>query len=114
MSSPFPKYAKTEMRRLRQNQRQIQAAPRKQRALVPPIRCETHYAKTRNWMDPPQASYYIFGDFDRVGTLQYWRTCGKGPEHIKAGTRIAYRQDWLDDWLAQKIPTTLTPGFLGA
>lgn len=32
-------------------------------------------------------------------TLANWRWCGKGPQHLKVGSRVRYRLCDLADWL---------------
>lgn len=42
-----------------------------------------------------------------VGTLRYWRHIGTGPESIKLGRRVVYRQSAVDAWIeAQAAATT--------
>jgi predicted DNA-binding transcriptional regulator AlpA len=35
-----------------------------------------------------------------VHTLSYWRQSGQGPKTIKAGSRLLYRRDDVETWLA--------------
>ena len=34
------------------------------------------------------------------GTLQWWRAVGRGPDYLKVGRRVLYRQSALDKFLA--------------
>ena len=35
----------------------------------------------------------------KPSTLSKWITDGKGPKYLKAGSRVYYRKEWLDEYL---------------
>lgn len=54
------------------------------------------------YLTPAEAAAYILGDAKRVKTLESWRQVGGGPRFSKAGRRVVYRQDWLNEWLESR------------
>jgi predicted DNA-binding transcriptional regulator AlpA len=36
-------------------------------------------------------------------TLERWRVSGDGPKFVKAGRRVLYRPDDIEDWIALRI-----------
>ena len=49
------------------------------------------------------AAYYIGVT---PGTLNTWRSQGKGPKHIKVGALVRYSEADLDAWLAERTRTS--------
>jgi predicted DNA-binding transcriptional regulator AlpA len=39
------------------------------------------------------------------GTLRNWRSEGQGPPYMKAGRRVRYPEDLLDEWIDQHLVT---------
>lgn len=65
---------------------------------------ETHSASDS---DPDQTSYVdTLRAADMLGisarTLQRMRLTGDGPQYAKAGRRVLYRKDWLEQWLLSR------------
>ncbi len=40
-------------------------------------------------------------------TLRYWRYMGRGPRCFKAGRRVLYRREDVDQWLAEQMAATV-------
>jgi helix-turn-helix protein len=57
----------------------------------------------RAWLNPHSAAEYI-GTPAR--TLEMWRHTGTGPRYTKAGRRVLYRRDWIDEWLENRSVTS--------
>lgn len=47
----------------------------------------------------PQAAHYLGLS---ANTLNKWRTQGKGPNFVKLGRAVCYRQSDLDGWLERR------------
>ena len=62
--------------------------------------------KRYQYRDTPETSEYIFGSPAHQKTLETWRSSGTGPRYAKAGRRVVYRQDWIDEWLEQRAVTS--------
>ena len=58
--------------------------------------------------DPAGAVHYIKAGSER--TLERWRATGCGPEFIKVGHLVRYRQSALDRWLRQRTRTQTKEG----
>ena len=39
----------------------------------------------------------------KVGTMQWWRTMGRGPVYVKVGRHVFYRTRDLDDFVAAGV-----------
>ena len=48
------------------------------------------------WLDSSQAAAYILHS---TRTLERLRLVGGGPRYAKAGRKVIYRREWLDQWL---------------
>ena len=60
--------------------------------------------QSKNWVSPQGAADYI-GNVT-VKTLEFWRYSGAGPRYTKAGRRVLYRRDWIDEWLEGRSVTS--------
>ena len=42
----------------------------------------------------------------RVGTMQWWRTMGRGPRYVKIGRHVFYRAGDLDEFISagERVP----------
>jgi len=56
----------------------------------------------KHWMGPAATSCYMFGEPGHTKTLEAWRHQGTGPRYAKAGRRVLYREDWIDEWLEKR------------
>jgi Helix-turn-helix domain len=65
----------------------------------PQLGRDTH----RGWLKPQSAADYIGTP---VRTLEVWRHTGSGPRYTKAGRRVLYRRDWIDEWLEGRSVTS--------
>jgi Helix-turn-helix domain len=54
--------------------------------------------ETRRRLVPPPAAAEYLGGID-VGTLAKWRHYGRGPAHVRIGSRIFYDQSDLDQYI---------------
>jgi hypothetical protein len=61
-------------------------------------------AQSKTWLAPQGAADYI-GNVT-VKTLEFWRYTGAGPRYTKAGRRVLYRRDWIDEWLENRSVTS--------
>lgn len=69
-----------------------------------PNRAALELAQSKPWLAPPGAADYI-GNVT-VKTLEFWRYTGDGPRYTKAGRRVLYRRDWIDEWLEGRSVTS--------
>ena len=60
-------------------------------------------SRGRIWLHTKAAAEHIGSTFK---TLERWRTDGVGPPYAKAGRRVVYRLDLLDEWLGSRIVTS--------
>ena len=60
--------------------------------------------RTKVWLSPQGAAEHI-GNVT-VKTLEFWRYSGAGPRYTKAGRRVLYRRDWIDEWLENRSVTS--------
>lgn len=56
-------------------------------------------------LDPTSAGVYIGGQENPISvlTLADWRTKGIGPDYVKVGRLIRYRQADLDVWIETRV-----------
>ncbi len=47
--------------------------------------------------------------FATVATLATWRSRGGGPPYVKANRRILYRQEDVEQWLADQVRHSTAP-----
>jgi hypothetical protein len=55
------------------------------------------------WLDGDQGAQYT-----RISkrSLERFRLIGGGPRYAKAGRRVLYRREWLDEWLESRSFTS--------
>jgi predicted DNA-binding transcriptional regulator AlpA len=57
-------------------------------------------SNNRTLLNTPDAAQFL--DL-RPGTLEVWRTYGKGPKFVKIGRAVKYRLQDLEDYLDQAV-----------
>lgn len=62
-----------------------------------------HPNQKRNRLNTEEAAEYLGL---RPGTLEVWRSLGKGPRYVKLGTRVLYDADDLDTFADSRIVET--------
>jgi hypothetical protein len=55
------------------------------------------------YLDTSQAAAYVRTS---TRTLERLRLVGGGPKYAKAGRKVLYRKDWLDDWIESRTFTS--------
>ena len=55
------------------------------------------------YLDTTEAAAYLRMS---IRTLERFRLVGGGPRYAKAGRKVLYRRDWLDDWLETRSFTS--------
>ena len=61
-----------------------------------------HYQKRRRLNTPDAAEYLGV----KRGTMEVWRSLGKGPRYVKLGTRVVYEIEDLDAFAASRVVET--------
>lgn len=62
---------------------------------------ENYYKQRR--LNTPDAAEYLGV---KRGTMEVWRSLGKGPRYIKLGTRVVYEISDLDSFAASRVVET--------
>lgn len=63
-------------------------------------------AEKLNLMTPEELHKELRGAVS-LNTLRAWRSTGKGPDFVKAGHKVLYKREAVEEWLEQNAKESL-------